>query len=130
MNEQTEIALATSVDNEPNVRIVNFYFDETKKVLLFSTFADNEKVKEFEANKKVAFTTIPKEGNEHIKAKGIVKRSNLSISDIAEDFIKKIPDYKDTIEQGGEYLILFEIDFDTAVVTLDFENIETYTIGK
>ena len=26
MAEQTEIALATSVDNIPNVRIVNFYF--------------------------------------------------------------------------------------------------------
>ena len=26
MAEQTEIALATSVNNVPNVRIVNFYF--------------------------------------------------------------------------------------------------------
>ena len=27
MEQQTEIALATSADNVPNVRIVNFYFD-------------------------------------------------------------------------------------------------------
>ena len=30
MSEQTEIALATSVNNVPNVRIVNFYFDPEK----------------------------------------------------------------------------------------------------
>ena len=30
MEQQTEIALATSADNVPNVRIVNFYFDPQK----------------------------------------------------------------------------------------------------
>ena len=30
MAEQTEIALATSVNNVPNVRIVNFYFEPTE----------------------------------------------------------------------------------------------------
>ena len=38
MAEQTEIALATTVDNIPNVRIVNFYFDPTKNILYFSSF--------------------------------------------------------------------------------------------
>jgi len=30
MAEQTEIALATSVNNVPNVRIVNYYFDSNE----------------------------------------------------------------------------------------------------
>ncbi|SET57697.1 pyridoxamine 5'-phosphate oxidase family protein [Lacrimispora sphenoides] len=128
INTQTEIALATCTDGQPNVRIVNFCFDEAAKVLLFTTFEDNEKVKELEHNHKVAFTTIPHAGNEHIKAKGTVKKSSSTVFDKAEHFIKKIPGYKDMIEQAGDYLILYEISFDSAVVTLDFENIETYDL--
>ena len=46
MAEQTEIALATSVDNIPNVRIVNFYFDPAENILYFSSFEGNDKIKE------------------------------------------------------------------------------------
>lgn len=38
MSEQKEIALATSVNNIPNVRIVNFVFDSTNNILYFSSF--------------------------------------------------------------------------------------------
>ncbi len=126
MNTQTEIALATCVDGQPNVRIVNFCFDEAAKVVCFSTFSDNEKVREFEISDRVAFTTIPHVGNEHIRAKGTVKKSSRTVFDAAEDFSKKIPGYKDTIEQAGDFLVLYEIAFESAVITLDFENIETY----
>ncbi|OOM74841.1 pyridoxamine 5'-phosphate oxidase [Clostridium puniceum] len=125
METQTEVALATSINDIPNVRIVNFYYDEADNTLFFSTFGDNDKVKEFELNNNVAFTTIPLQGNAHIKAKGKIKRSSLTIYDIADCITKKIPDYKETINQAGQYLILFEIKFDTAIVTLDFENIDT-----
>lgn len=74
MDTQTEIALATCVDGQPNVRVVNFYFDAAANMVLFSTFGDNEKVKDFDANNKVAFTTIPHEGIEHIKAKGTIQK--------------------------------------------------------
>jgi hypothetical protein len=43
MAEQTEIALATSVDNIPNVRIVNFYFDPAENILYFSSFKETIK---------------------------------------------------------------------------------------
>lgn len=48
MDEQTEIALATSVEDVPNVRIVSFFYDELKKCLFFSTFRGNEKIIEFQ----------------------------------------------------------------------------------
>ena len=54
MAEQTEIALATSVNNVPNVRIVNFYFEPTENILYFSSFKGNDKVKEINANPNVA----------------------------------------------------------------------------
>ena len=120
MNEQNEIALATSVYNNPNVRIVNFYYDEKVNTLYFSSFIDNQKVKEFNLNPKICFTTIPKEGNDHVKAFGQVKRSNLTIFDLKKEFVEKIPDYKNTIKQVGHDLILFEIKMRKAIVTLDF----------
>lgn len=125
MSEQTEIALATSVNNVPNVRIVNFYFDPDENILYFSSFKENDKVKEIEANPHVAFTTIPHSGNEHVKAKGIVQKSSKTIFDVADQFIAKVPNYKNTIEYAGESLVLFEMKFDTAVVTKDLSSIET-----
>lgn len=125
MSEQTEIALATSVNNVPNVRIVNFYFDPEENVLYFSSFKENDKIKEINANPHVAFTTIPHSGNEHVKAKGIVQKSSKTIFDVADQFIAKVPNYKNTIEYAGESLVLFEIKFDTAVVTKDLSSIET-----
>lgn len=124
MAEQTEIALATSVDNIPNVRIVNFYFEPAENILYFSSFEGNDKIKEMNSNPYVAFTTIPHSGNEHVKAKGMVKKSSKTIFDVAEQFIAKIPGYKDTIEYAGESLILFEVRFDTAIVTKDLNTIK------
>ena len=124
MAEQTEISLATSVDNIPNVRIVNFYFEPAENILYFSSFEGNDKIKEMNSNPYVTFTTIPHSGNEHVKAKGMVKKSSKSIFDVAEQFIAKIPGYKDTIEYAGESLILFEVRFDTAIVTKDLNTIK------
>ncbi|CCB93062.1 hypothetical protein SALIVB_0764 [Streptococcus salivarius CCHSS3] len=125
MAEQTEIALATSVNNVPNVRIVNFYFDPCENILYFSSFKDNDKVKEIEGNPSIAFTTIPHTGNQHVKAKGLAKRSSKTVVDMAEHFIAKVPDYKKTIDYAGELLILFEVRFDTAIVTKDLATIST-----
>ena len=125
MAEQTEIALATSVDNIPNVRIVNFYFEPAENILYFSSFEGNDKIKEINSNPYVAFTTIPHSGNEHVKAKGMAKKSSKTIFDVAEQFIAKNPGYKDTIEYGGESLILFEVKFETVIVTKDLNTIKT-----
>ena len=125
MAEQTEMALATSVNNVPNARIVNFYFDPSDNILYFSSFKDNNKVKEIEENPSIAFTTIPHTGNQHVKAKGLAKRSSKTVVDIAEHFIAKVPDYKKTIDYAGESLILFEVRLDTAIVTKDLATIST-----
>jgi uncharacterized pyridoxamine 5'-phosphate oxidase family protein len=123
MASQTDMALATCVEGRPNVRIVNFYYDEKLKTLYFSTFKNNSKVKEISQNPNVAFTTVPKLSSEHVKAKGTAAKSERTIYDMADAFIAKIPDYRDTIDQAGNQLVLFEITFDKAVVILDFDNI-------
>ena len=129
MATQTELALATiGTDGTPNVRIVNYYFNPKNNVLYFATFKDNEKLKEMEQNRNVAFTTIPKKGNEHIKAKGIALRSEQTVFDLADCFCDKIPDYKNTIDFARNSLILYEIHFKTATVTLDLSNNQTITV--
>ena len=126
MTEQTDLALSTvGTDGIPNVRIVNYYFNPKNNVIYFATFKDNEKVQEIEQNQNVAFTTIPKKGNEHIKARGIALRSEKTVFDLADCFCDKIPDYKNTIDFAGNLLILYEIHFKTATVTLDLSDIQT-----
>ena len=129
MDTHTEIALATvGTDGTPNVRIVNYYFNPTNNVLYFATFKDNEKLTEIKQNRNVAFTTIPKKGNEHIKARGIALRSEKNVFDLADCFCDKIPGYKNTIDFAGDSLILYEMHFKTATVTLDLSNIQTITL--
>ena len=113
------------MNNVPNVRIVNFYFDPCENILYFSSFKDNDKVQEIEENPSIAFTTIPHTGNQHVKAQGLAKRSSKTVVDMAEHFIAKVPDYKKTIDYAGESLILFEVRFDTAIVTKDLATISS-----
>ncbi len=120
MADQKQIALATSVNNAPNVRIVNFYYSTNKEgILYFSTFNDNPKTKEFIKNNKVAFTSIPERNNEHVRVNNAkIYKSDLTIYDLKDAFINKIPDYEMTIEQAGEELDLYEIHFHRASITL------------
>lgn len=129
MDRQTELALATSVDNEPNVRIVNFYFNPQNNRIYFATFRGNDKVRELRANSHVAFTTIPHSGNAHVKGRGIAQKSSQTIFDLADCFIQKIPDYRTTVEQAGKALLLYEIEFTTAIVTLDLDNQKKIKLG-
>lgn len=103
-------------------------FMNTINVLYFATFKDNEKVKEIKQNRNVAFTTIPQKGNEHIKARGIALRSEKTVFDLADCFCDKIPGYKNTIDFAGDSLILYEIHFKTATVTLNLSDIQTITL--
>jgi uncharacterized pyridoxamine 5'-phosphate oxidase family protein len=122
MVSQKELALATSVDNIPNVRIINFYYNTSRKgVVYFSTFSDNSKTKEFAKNNIVAFSTIPSNGNEHVRVNNAtIQKSDLTIFDLKNEFIKKIPDYETIINEAGNQISLYEIHFSKATVTLDY----------
>lgn len=129
METQTQIALATSVDGLPNVRIVNFFYDTDKKTLYFSSFADNQKVAELEQNPRAAFTTIAKNGEEHIRVKnGMVRKSTVTVEEIKGKFLAKLPEYIMSIPAVLPALILFDITFDSADVVLDFEHMDTIKI--
>lgn len=119
----TEIALATSVDNVPNVRIVSYIFDEKQPgVLYFATEGISPKAAEMLLNKHVAFTTIPREGAAHIRShKATVKKSALSFNDMKALFIKEVDGYAETVAAIGDELDVFEVHTKEAVIVTGYE---------
>ncbi|MDR2891723.1 MAG: pyridoxamine 5'-phosphate oxidase family protein [Deltaproteobacteria bacterium] len=117
------IALATSVMNNPNVRIVNFYFNQKQpNILYFASDRKNCKVEEFTRNNIIAFTSIPNEGIHHVRSvKATVQKSKQTINDMAQSFISAIPGYDETINAIGDTLDVFEIHISEAMVISDFE---------
>jgi uncharacterized pyridoxamine 5'-phosphate oxidase family protein len=110
MAETTEMALATSVENKPNVRILNFIYSKEEKILYFQSKKEDQKEKEFEKNNIVAFTTIPKNGLSYVRVSDIiVKKSEKTIYDVKDTFSEKMPFYKDFIKKNGNTMDLYEI---------------------
>ena len=121
INECEEIALATSIHDFPNVRIVNYYYDEKNNVMYFATYTGREKISEFWKNNNVSFTTIPmnRGKREHIRARGHVRESEKSILDLRTEFSNKMADFAEIIDKYSEELKVYEIRFTEATVTLD-----------
>ena len=121
INECEEIALATSIHDSPNVRIVNYYYDEKNNVMYFATYTGREKISEFWKNNNVSFTTIPmnRGKREHIRARGHVRESKKSILDLREEFSNKMADFAEIIDKYSKDLKVYEIRFSEVTVTLD-----------
>ena len=121
INECEEIALATSIHDFPNVRIVNYYYDEKNNVMYFATYTGREKISEFWKNNNVSFTTIPmnRGKREHIRARGHVRESKKSIVDLREEFSNKMADFAEIIDKYSNDLKVYEIRFSEVTVTLD-----------
>ncbi|MDR0676751.1 MAG: pyridoxamine 5'-phosphate oxidase family protein [Elusimicrobiota bacterium] len=118
-----DIALATSIDNIPNVRIINFcYKVENPDILYFTSDRKNQKVVEFGKNQNIAFTTIPHDDISHVRSQNaVVKKSKYSLNEVKELFIKNIPDYDETIKAIGESLDVFEIHVKGAIIITGYE---------
>lgn len=121
INECEEIALATSIHDFPNVRIVNYYYNEKNNVMYFATYTGREKISEFWKNNNVSFTTIPmnRGKREHIRARGHVRESKKSILDLREEFSNKMADFAEIIDKYSNDLKVYEIRFSEVTVTLD-----------
>ena len=121
INEYEEIALATSIHDFPNVRIVNYYYDEKNNVMYFATYTGREKISEFWKNNNISFTTIPmnRGKREHIRARGHVRESEKSILDLREEFSNKMADFAEIIDKYSKDLKVYEIKFSEVTVTLD-----------
>jgi uncharacterized pyridoxamine 5'-phosphate oxidase family protein len=123
LGNTNEIALATSVENIPNVRIVNFFCNpERPHILYFAADRTNRKVQEFAQNNIIAFTSIPADGIAHVRSiKATVKKSKQTINEVAQSFISAIPGYDETIKAIGDMLDVFEIHVNEAIIVTGFE---------
>ena len=108
MKNTSLIALASSVEDLPNVRILDIFFDEKQNVVVFPTSALSPKVKEFEANDTVAFTTIPQGPEPVVRVQNAtVSKSDWSIIDEIEDtLIAHRPGFRDDAEGFGENVVV------------------------
>lgn len=131
MRESINMALATSVDNKPNVRVVSFAYDPDKAgKVFFTTFKGNQKIQEFAANPHVACMPLPEspEADAQVRIFGIVRKSDVSLDEIVAMIAKKYPGNADTIKDGGPMMEIYEVCFDEAYVTAGMNPAEKVTI--
>ena len=76
----------------------------------------------------MAFTTIPIEGVKHVKAKGIIRKSQKSVQDLKNKFIEKIPEIKKHFDEGENFMVLYEVSFTKATVTIGVKNTTEFEI--
>lgn len=125
MENTATFALATSVDNAPNVRIITFYYDaQNNGVVYFPTFKQSPKTVEISQNNKVAFTTISNGTVGIVRVKNaIIQKSALTVHDIKDGIIKKYPGFAATVTNAGPMMEVYEIHFNEAEVTVSFGNV-------
>ena len=123
MKKAPAIALATTVDGMPNVRLISHcVIPERPDVIYFSTNRSSPKVSEFEANSVVSFSTVPSpsEGHIHVRSSNaIVRKSDLSIDDVKDIFIDQIPGFDKILSVIGAYTDVYEIQIKEATVVLN-----------
>lgn len=119
MNDNSDIAIATSIDNIPNIRYVSFYYSEKENKVYFMTFKNSPKTVDFSKNSNITFSTVPKNDYNYVKATGILKKSEKNPEDLKDAFCSKLSDAKMMIEQGKGFIEVYEISFSTAVISLN-----------
>lgn len=130
MESTATFALATSVDNAPNVRIITFYYDgENNGVVYFPTFKQSPKTVEISQNNKTAFTTIPDGTVGIVRVKNAtIQKSALTVYDVKDEITKKYPGFAATVENAGPMMEVYEIHFNEAEVTVSYGNVGKVTL--
>ncbi len=119
MIKSDTIALATSVDNRPSVRVISYIFDDNK--IYFTSFRGRPKNSQIEVNEVVAFTTeVVGEGKCVRVTDAICKISETPLQDMRAKFVSRHPGFEIGFEKAIDMMELFEISFDKATVTLGF----------
>ncbi|WP_050632221.1 pyridoxamine 5'-phosphate oxidase family protein [Bacillus andreraoultii] len=113
------IALATAVNNKPNVRIVNYYENTSKPGIIYiSTNPARPKVKEFKENNRVSFTTLTKGVYEFVRVqKATVRPLDLEeIQQVKSYFTNRDASFEDKLIMGEETTAIFAVEFSEASI--------------
>lgn len=131
MKTTESMALATSVNGMPNVRVVTFVYDEaTPGRVYFTTFKGNKKTEEFAVNDNVAILPLPEsvDAPAQVRIWGKVQKSTRSLDDVGTLIAKKAPHFAETLAQAGAMLETYEVRFDKAAVTMGMEDAVTIDV--
>ncbi len=129
MTNTREIALATSVDHSPNVRIVDYYWCNQCNVVYFCTMKQTAKVAELEKNSKVSFITVPVNTMAFVRVSdAVAKISSKSMEDMKDTFVGKYPQFEGMFAMGLDKFELYEITFTTANVSRNFGDFGQITL--
>ncbi len=129
MSETSDLALATTTGDKPNVRIVNFIWDKDAKMLYFSTFQETPKIEEIAKNGNVSFITIPVGNRAFVRVtEATAMKSLKSIEDMQGIFVEKYPSFAQMFAMGLNMFVLYEIHFAKAYVNIDFGNFGEITL--
>jgi uncharacterized pyridoxamine 5'-phosphate oxidase family protein len=124
LNKSTEIALATSINNIPSVRIVSICHDENRPgVIYFQTNnLESKKVSDITENNNVAFTTAPiGKTIANIRSNNaFVTKSEHTFDELKHLFITKVPEYEDAYNKHAHNMTVFEIHVKEAIVVVDY----------
>jgi len=124
LDKTSEIALATSVGNMPNVRIVSICYDvKYPGVIYFQTNnMSSKKVSDIAQNNNISFTTAPiGKTIANIRSNNAtVHRSNCTFDELKHLFVAKVPEYEDAYNQYGHTMTVFEIHVKEAIVVVDY----------
>lgn len=124
MGNSHDFALATSVNEEPHVRIVNFCYDPKYPGKAYiSTNKHSAKVKEFAENSTVAFATIPMNGSAHVRSvRASIQETKRPIEELEAIFLAKFDELVPVWDRLKKNIAIFELDIKEAVVYPDVKN--------
>lgn len=130
METTINMALATSINDQPNVRVVTYAYDPSNLgVVYFTTFKGNQKIQEFAQNEKVALMPLPENPDTpaQVRIFGKVQKAERCLDDVADLILKKAPFYAETLTQRDQ-LEVFEVIFEEAFVTIGMQDAQTLTL--
>jgi len=120
MNRTVCLALATSVDGVPNVRVISYGYEKsTPNKVYFTTFPGNRKVTEFEKNPQVSFILLPEgDADTQVRIFGKVKLTEKPLAEIGALIAEKYPPFGELLDSARDVLLSFEIEFSEAEITV------------
>ncbi|CAJ1224686.1 hypothetical protein [Lactiplantibacillus xiangfangensis] len=109
-----KIALSTAVNNEADVKIVNFvWFEDRPNTLYFSSVKTSAALKTYDQNPDVAFITVPNDGtpgNPYLRAQHVkLHRSEKTMADLLPRYLETVPNYQKVWDAIGSSLVVFEL---------------------
>ncbi|MEG6580718.1 pyridoxamine 5'-phosphate oxidase [Lactiplantibacillus plantarum] len=109
-----KIALSTAVNNEADVKIVNFvWYEAQPDTLYFSSVKTSPALKVYDQNPDIAFITIPNDGtagNPYLRAQHVkLQRSTKTMTDLLPQYLETVPNYQQVWDAIGSTLVVFEL---------------------